>query len=120
MATSFMSRPSRIYLTLVCGFLLVGPSAHAQALLDPGIHTASPGARANGMGGAFIAVADDATASIANPAGIANLTRLQVYAEFTSTAPDEGGNTPRTNSLSFLSASTPIGERAAIAFTRNE
>jgi hypothetical protein len=29
----------------------------------------NPGARALGMGGAFVAVADDATAVIANPAG---------------------------------------------------
>jgi len=32
-----------------------------------------PGARALGLGGAFTAVADDATAALANPAGLANL-----------------------------------------------
>jgi long-subunit fatty acid transport protein len=34
-----------------------------------------PGGRALGMGGSFIAVADDATAAEANPAGLVNLTR---------------------------------------------
>ena len=34
----------------------------------------SPGARANGMGGAFIGVADDATAAYTNPAGLTILT----------------------------------------------
>ncbi|HKJ18500.1 MAG TPA: outer membrane protein transport protein [Xanthomonadales bacterium] len=33
-----------------------------------------PGARALGLGGAFVGVADDATASLANPAGLTNLT----------------------------------------------
>lgn len=37
-----------------------------------------PGARSLGVGGAFTAVADDATASEANPAGLAQLTRPEV------------------------------------------
>jgi hypothetical protein len=36
---------------------------------------ANPGARARGIGGAFVALADDATAGIANPAGLAFLDR---------------------------------------------
>lgn len=35
----------------------------------------NPGARARGIGGAFVALADDATASLANPAGLAFLDR---------------------------------------------
>lgn len=37
-----------------------------------------PGARALGIGGAFTAIADDATASEANPAGLAQLTRPEI------------------------------------------
>lgn len=37
-----------------------------------------PGARSLGMGGTFIAIADDATASEANPAGLVNLSRPEV------------------------------------------
>lgn len=42
---------------------------------------ANPGARARGIGGAFVALADDATAGIANPAGLAFLDR-QVTLEY--------------------------------------
>jgi hypothetical protein len=35
----------------------------------------NPGARARGIGGAFVAIADDSTAAIANPAGLAYLER---------------------------------------------
>jgi len=42
---------------------------------------ANPGARARGIGGAFVALADDATASLANPAGLAFLDR-QISLEF--------------------------------------
>ena len=41
----------------------------------------NPGARALGMGGAFIAVADDATAVVANPAGLPILQRPEISAE---------------------------------------
>jgi long-chain fatty acid transport protein len=41
----------------------------------------NPGARALGMGGAFVAVADDATAVIANPAGLTILQRPELSAE---------------------------------------
>jgi len=41
-----------------------------------------PGARANGMGGAFIGVADDATASFSNPAGLAFLNEFAITYEY--------------------------------------
>jgi long-chain fatty acid transport protein len=41
----------------------------------------NPGARALGMGGAFIAVADDATAAVTNPAGLPILQRPEISAE---------------------------------------
>jgi long-chain fatty acid transport protein len=41
----------------------------------------NPGARALGMGGAFVAVADDATAVVANPAGLVILQRPEISAE---------------------------------------
>jgi long-chain fatty acid transport protein len=41
----------------------------------------NPGARSLGMGGAFAAVADDATAAFANPAGLTQLTRPEVSVE---------------------------------------
>ena len=41
----------------------------------------NPGARSLGLGGAFAALADDATAAIANPAGLVQLVSLEVSAE---------------------------------------
>lgn len=41
-----------------------------------------PGARANGMGGTFIGTADDATASYANPAGLAFLSETALTLEW--------------------------------------
>jgi len=42
----------------------------------------NPGARSNAMGGAFIGLADDATAAYANPAGLTILTRPESSIEF--------------------------------------
>ncbi len=42
----------------------------------------TPGARATGMGGAFIGLADDATAAVSNPAGLTALTDPEISAEF--------------------------------------
>jgi long-subunit fatty acid transport protein len=41
----------------------------------------NPGARSLGLGGAFAALADDATAAFANPAGLTQLVSLEVSAE---------------------------------------
>jgi long-subunit fatty acid transport protein len=41
----------------------------------------NPGARSLGLGGAFAALADDATAAFANPAGLVQLAKLEVSAE---------------------------------------
>ena len=41
----------------------------------------NPGARSMGFGGAFVALADDATAAFANPAGLIQLTRPEVSIE---------------------------------------
>jgi long-chain fatty acid transport protein len=71
----------------------------------------NPGARSLGMGGAFVAVADDATAVIANPAGLVILQRPELSAEvkFTrfhntfnafSNTPEEGA-TNRVHSRDF-------------------
>jgi long-subunit fatty acid transport protein len=69
--------PFRAALTLGIGSALLAGSVSAQERPEPptavlGVSLGS-GARALGMGGAFIAIADDATASSWNPAGLAVL-----------------------------------------------
>jgi long-chain fatty acid transport protein len=95
---------------------------------------ATPGARANAMGRAFIGLADDASAAITNPAGLLSLTRPQVYFEFKSTdlrvarlsAFDSFTSlvptttSQKVNVPAFISLSTPVGNRLAVAFTRHE
>ena len=42
----------------------------------------NPGARSLGLGGAFVALADDATAAWANPAGLVQIANSEVSVEF--------------------------------------
>lgn len=64
----------------------------------------NPGARSIGLGGAFAAIADDATASFANPAGLVQILRPEVSAEVRATASRADDSSPYdlTNSLSGL------------------
>jgi long-chain fatty acid transport protein len=95
---------------------------------------ATPGARANAMGRAFIGLADDATAAITNPAGLLSLTRPQVYFEFKDTdlrvarlSTFNSFTTLASTTTSkmlgvpaFFSVSAPVGKKLAVAFTRHE
>ncbi|HZF07370.1 MAG TPA: outer membrane protein transport protein [Thermoanaerobaculia bacterium] len=76
----FPCRPAR-GLALVL-LLAAGPLA-AQPLTIPrfDFSFSNPGARSLGFGGAFAALADDATAAYANPAGLVQLTRPEVSFE---------------------------------------
>ena len=46
-----------------------------QPILSVQFSFSNPGARSLGLGGAFVALADDATAAWANPAGLVQITR---------------------------------------------
>ena len=46
----------------------------------------NPGARSIGLGGAFAAIADDATAAFANPAGLVQILRPEISIELRGTA----------------------------------
>ena len=67
-------------LILTAGFLL-GPEAYSQAVLTLELGYSNPGARSLGFGGAFAALADDATAAYANPAGLVQLNRPEISIE---------------------------------------
>ena len=58
-------------------------SVFAQAELPPTFEFSfsNPGARSIGFGGAFAALADDATAAFANPAGLVQLVDPEVSIE---------------------------------------
>jgi long-chain fatty acid transport protein len=95
---------------------------------------ATPGARANAMGRAFIGLADDASAAITNPAGLLSLTRPQAYFEFKDTdlrvarlstfnsftSLASTTTSKAVASPAFFSFSAPVGKKLAVAFTRSE
>lgn len=82
----------------------------------------NPGARARGIGGAFVAVADDASAMVTNPAGLNNLERPQIVIEgkYFTTDTDDSTIIGWDNSaiidrkdtnyadITYLSLSTPL------------
>lgn len=56
-------------------------SASAQNVVTLQFNFSNPGARSLGLGGAFVALADDATAAYANPAGLTQLVEPEVSIE---------------------------------------
>jgi long-subunit fatty acid transport protein len=124
----------RWYAVQMIALVVVLFSGVASAQNDPTSQVLSqffsvstPGARANGMGRAFVGVADDASAAITNPAGLMFLTRPQVYFEFKSSGYDSTVTGASENAIKSLRArlpyfalSMPINDRVAVAFSRHE
>ena len=74
----------RRVLLFVAALLLVSPAAaltDEEIFRDLRFNLINPGARALAMGGAFVSLADDATAAQANPAGLATLSQSEYFAE---------------------------------------
>jgi len=93
------------------------------------LNFSNPGARAQAMGGAFIAIADDASSAVTNPAGLSNLTRQQAYFEYKGlTAPVAKLNTfgsltngvgpvngPYQGFPGFINYAPPINDKMTVA-----
>lgn len=63
------------------GLLAPAGGVAQQAIVPLQFSFSDPGARSLGFGGAFVALADDATAAFANPAGLVQLIRPEVSVE---------------------------------------
>ena len=75
-------KAKRLFPVLVVGILLGGTELEAQGgPTTIQFSFSNPGARSLGLAGAFAAIADDATAAFANPAGLTQLTRPEVSIE---------------------------------------
>ncbi|MGB6993101.1 MAG: hypothetical protein WBG00_07715 [Thermoanaerobaculia bacterium] len=74
-----MSRGGRLLILPLAW--LAASAAVAQGVLTLEFSFSNPGARSLGFGGAFVALADDATAAYANPAGLNQLTRPEISLE---------------------------------------
>lgn len=64
--------------SLIAVALLAAPAALAQIQINSSPSKVGSGARALGMGSAFVAIADDATAASWNPAGLTQLERPEI------------------------------------------
>lgn len=100
----------------ICEFLCVSMAAGLLAGTASGVSAQTfenVGVRAQGMSGAFVAVADDATASWWNPAGLATGTYLSAVVEHGRTTepvnPAAEGPAVRTTSSSFALAFPALG-----------
>ena len=135
----------RHQLAIAIGAALLGVSGAALALTDTETNAsipfnlATPGARSMGMGGAFLGLADDATAAYSNPAGLTQLVSPEISVEARHTKysipyADTGSVTfnpfnasglksanadSSRNNLSFLSVVFPH-DRWSFAFYRDE
>ena len=135
-------------LMVVVAVVAAVPAVEAQtnAEVNAGIqfNFSTPGARSLGLGGAFLGLADDATAAYTNPAGLTTLSKPEVSFEgrmwdYTSTYTDSGHGygdptgsgldtvaglqngeaSESTTGLSFLSFVLP-GDSWALAVYRHE
>ncbi len=124
----------RVPSSLLAAVILALVPATARALVVsgpdilPDFQFNNPGARSNAMGGAFIGVADDATAAFANPAGLTILTRAESSIEFKSSVHTsqlylENGERYQFDhtafGTSFIAYAAPRG-KSAIALYRHE
>ena len=76
-----MKRRYRFPVILVVGLLAAASTSAQETLNTFEFSFSNPGARSLGLGGAFAALADDATAAFANPAGLVQLLRPEISAE---------------------------------------
>ncbi|UXI69372.1 OmpP1/FadL family transporter [Tahibacter amnicola] len=132
-------------LSVAIGVVLLGSCGTAFAITDSETNASipfsfsSPGARSLGMAGAFLGLADDATAAYANPAGLTQLAQTEISIEGRHTSystPYIDGGTAGVspfstaglnisyadsseNNLSYLSIVVPR-DRWAFAFYRHE
>jgi len=70
-----------ILVLLLVGLLVPARVSAQEAVVPLQFSFSDPGARSMGFGGAFVALADDATAAFSNPAGLAQLLRPEISIE---------------------------------------
>jgi len=85
--------------------LVPGTSAAQEAPPSTEFSLTNPGARSMGLGGAFVALADDATAAFANPAGLVQLMQPEISLELRK----RNFSTPYTAGGRALGAPTGYG-----------
>ncbi|MCP4659075.1 MAG: hypothetical protein GY856_27010 [bacterium] len=126
---------TRVFLFALVLLITAFPSTVRAQLDDEGLQPlqfffSPPGTAATGMGGAFIGLANDASAAVINPAGLPDLERKEVAIEYRgreqtvdpladqlsllTLEPTESGE--RVNSVSLVSLALPFGKWSLGAF----
>ncbi len=109
-----MKRIRKIATAVLTGGLLqitfIHPASAQIAAGQPGAFLRlGVGARAQALGGAFTAIAEDASASFWNPAGLGQLNELQLIASYQKMSLDRLYN--------FVSAAAPFGMRGTLSLS---
>lgn len=122
--------PLLVLLVLVLAFPVAAQNTDIEALSGLQFNFGNPGARSLAMGGAFLGLADDATAAEANPAGLTILRKaevsiearnskttqtLNVGGEFPDLTQDDFFSYSRRVPVTFASVVTPIGDNFSLA-----
>lgn len=122
--------PFLVLLVLVLAFPAAAQNTDIEALSGLQFSFGNPGARSLGMGGAFLGLADDASAAEANPAGLTVLRKtevsiearnskttqtLNVGGEFPDLVDDDFFSYSRRVPVTFASVVTPIGQNFSLA-----
>jgi long-subunit fatty acid transport protein len=83
MAPRVAQRPdlASVLALLMAALMLPLAASSQQAIIPFQFSLSDPGARSMGFGGAFVALADDATAAFANPAGLTQLVKPEISIE---------------------------------------
>ena len=107
-----MRHPTIAATVLIAATLAVLPCWSQESTRIADTVFANPGARSLALGGAFAAIADDATAAFANPAGLVQILRPEISAEIRgtgSTGPLKGDYTidGGVSGLGFISFVVP-------------
>lgn len=76
-----LANPARRILALAPGLLLLSVTAAEAQFSAIQFSYSNPGARSLALAGAFVALADDATAVYANPAGLVRLKKMEISLE---------------------------------------
>lgn len=109
-------RKLALFVALACALPLAAQNVDIEALSGLQFNFGNPGARSLGMGGAFLGLADDASAAEANPAGLSILRKPEVSLEVRNYLERQLFTTSGTFPEVERTAFTNHSDRAVITF----
>jgi long-subunit fatty acid transport protein len=118
-----MRLPTISFASLLLAAAAFGQNTDIEALSGLQFNFGNPGARSLAMGGAFIGLADDASAAEANPAGLTVLRKAEVSIEARQTTTAQrfvtGGTFPFVTTADFASRRSAISFASAVIPTEH-